>query len=270
MLFAQSAPSRATAAQPIPNAATLLRQVVAHQRQMDSLRENYTYRELQVTRKLDSHGNIQSTQSSEFRVFFVHTHEIDELIQKNGHSLTPGRQRKQQKLVQKAIAQAQSTPPGQSANGHTITVSQLLAIMTLSNPRRVTLDGRPTLVFNFTGDRHAHAHDKTEKTLRDIAGTIWIDEQDHEVRRLTAHFDANFHEGWGLIAVDKGSTFTFTQRLMHGELWLPSGAQIHLVAHALAFIGYRADIMVTDSDYQVFHATAAPTGSAQILSPSHP
>lgn len=269
LLSAQVKPVHA-AAPPIPNAATLLREVVAHQRQMDSLRENYTYRELQVTHRLDSHGNIQSTQSSEFRVFFVHTHEIEELIQKDGHPLSTGQKRKQQNLVQKAIARAQGTPPGHSTSGPTVTVSQLLSIMSLSNPRRVTLDGRPTLVFHFTGKRHAHARGKAEKTLRKIQGSLWIDQHDHEVRRLTAHFDANFHEGWGLIAVDKGSTFTFTQRPMRAQLWLPSGARIHLVAHALAFIGYRVNITVTDSDYQVFHATAAPAGNAHILPPPSP
>lgn len=267
VLLAQPAITRATATQPVPDAPTLLREVVAHQRQMDALRENYTYRELQVTRKLDSHGSVDSTQSAEYNVFFVHTHEIDELIQKNGHPLSAGQKRKQQKIVERDIARAEKTPPGKSTDHPTVTVSQLLSLMRLTSPRRTTLDGRPTLVFQFTGKRHAHAQGKAEKTLRKISGTIWIDERDHEVRRLDAHFDSNFHMGWGLVAVDKGSTFTFSQRPMRGQLWLPSGAQIHLVAHALAFIGYRANVTVTDSDYKVFHATAASSGSAQVVQP---
>lgn len=252
---------------PIPNAATLLRQVVAHQRQMDSARENYTYRELQVIHQLDRHGHIQSTKTREYRVFFVHTHQVDELIAKDGHPLSPDQQRNR---VQHAIAKAEQTPPGQSTSGQTVSVSQLLAIMRLSHPRRTTVNGRPTIVFDFTGKRHAPAHSKAERTLRKITGAIWIDERDHEVSRLTAHFDANFHEGWGLVAVDKGSTFTFTQRPMHGGLWLPSSTQIHLVAHALAFIGYRANITVTDSHYQVFHAGAKQLKGVHIVPPNSP
>lgn len=235
---------------------------------MDSLRENYTYRELQVTRRLDSHGKVESTQSLEYNAFFVHTHEIDELIGKNGHPLSPGQQRKQKRIVQRDIARAEKTPPGQSTDQPTVTVSQLLAIMSLTSPRRATVDGRPTFIFNFTGKRHAPAHGKALKTLRKLTGAIWIDEQDHEVRRLDAHFDSNFHMGWGLLAVDKGSTFTFKQRPLRGQLWLPSGAQIHLVAHALGFIGYRANITVTDSDYQVFHATASQLPGVHLVPPA--
>lgn len=268
-LLGQARPARAASSQPhIPNAATLLRQVIVHQRQMDAVRENYTYRELQTVEKLDSHGNIRSTQTSEFRVFFVHTHQIDELIGRNGHPLRPGQQRKQQRLVRRFIAQDEKTPPGASTSGQTVSVSQLLAIMRLSHPRRAILDGRPTLVFHFTGNHHASAHGTAEKTLRNLTGTIWIDEHDLQVRRLEARFDANLHLGWGIFTVDKGSTFTFTQRPVRGGLWLPAQTHVHLVAHALAFIGYRTHITLACHHYQVFHATARQFGAAQILPPA--
>ena len=264
-LFAQSARSPATSPQPIPNAAILLRQVVAHQHQVNKLRENYTYRETEVIRRLNSHGHLESTKTLTYNVFFVHTHEIDVLTSKNGHPLSPRKRRKQQKRLQRAIALARKTPPGQSPGQPTVTISQLLAIMRLSHPRRILLDGRPTLVFHFTGRRHARAHGKAEKTLRKLTGSIWIDEKDREVRRLDAHFDANLHMGWGLVSVDKGSTFTFTQRPMHGGLWLPASTQIHLVAHALGFFGYRANIIITCSHYQVFHASAKQIPGAHVV-----
>ena len=266
LLFAQTKPARPATPPSIPNAATLLRQVVAHQRQMDSIRENYTYREQQVIQKLDSHGHIESTRTSNFRVFFVHTHEIDELIGRDGHPLSPGEQRKQEKIVQHLIAQAQKTPPGQPIGGPTVSISQLLAIMQLSSPTRTLLDGRSTLMFQFTGNHHAPVHGKAEKTLRNLAGTIWIDEHDQQVRRLDALFDSNLHIGWGIFTVDKGSTFTFVQRPVHNGLWLPASTHVHLIAHAIAFIGYRANITVTDSDYKVFHATATQLpGVAHVL-----
>lgn len=142
--------------------------------------------------------------------------------------------------------------------------------MRLSHPRRTIINGRPTIAFDFTGKRHAPAHGKALKTLRKITGTIWIDEHDREVRRLDARFDANLHEGWGLVAVDKGSTFSFTQRPMHGQLWLPASTQVHLVAHALGFFGYRANITITCSHYQVFHASAQQLRGVHIVPPASP
>lgn len=267
LLFAQAKPARPAAPQPIPNAATLLREVVAHQRQMDSIRENYTYREQQAVQRLDGHGRIQSTRTNEFRVFFVNTHEIDELIGRDGHPLYYDEQRKQQKIVQRLIARAQHTPPGQSTSGPTVSISQLLAIMQLSSPSRTTIDGRPTLLFHFTGNHHASVHGKAEKTLRNLTGTIWIDEKDLQVRRLDALFDSNLHIGWGIFTVDKGSTFSFTQRPMQGGLWLPAATQVHLIAHAIAFIGYRANITITASNYEVFHATATQLPGAKLVQP---
>ncbi len=265
-LCAQPAPARPAA--PIPNAATLLHQVVAHQRRMDAIRENYTYLEHETLQKLNKHGHVRQTETFEYNVFFVHTHEIDELIRKNGHPLSPRQQRKQAKHIRHQIARAQSTPPGQPLNGRSVSVSELLAIMHLSRPRRTIIDGRPTLAFDFTGRRHAHAHGKVQRTLRKLTGTIWIDEKDREVRRLDAHFDANLHMGWGLVAVDKGSTFNFTQRPMRGQLWLPAGTRIHLVAHALGFFGYRANITITDSHYQVFHAGARQLPGVHVVPPT--
>jgi hypothetical protein len=265
-LHAQIASSPA----PIPDAATLLREVVAHQKQMDSVRENYTYREVTVTRMLDKHGKTIKTTSETSNIFFVNTHEVDRLIAKNGKPLTPGEERKEQDSVNKTIALAEKTPPGQVPDHNTVSISKLLSIMQLTSPRRILMDGRPTLVFQFTGNPRAHTHGLAENASKKLAGTLWIDEQDRDVRRLQAHFDANFRMGWGLASVAKGSTFTFEQRRIQGVLWLPAGAQIHLVAHAIGFLTYRAEIQITDSDYQVFHVGTQQPSKASVVSSQSP
>jgi hypothetical protein len=268
--LAAQAPTQPKPGAPIPDAPTLLHEVVAHQRQMDSVRENYTYREVLVTRLLDKHGSVTKTTTETDDVFFVNTHEIDRLIAKDGHPLTPDEQRKEQKRVDKAIADAEKTPPGQSPDHNTVSVSRLLSIMKLTTPRRITENGRSTLVFDFVGDRHAHTHGIAENASKKLSGTLWIDEQDRDVLRLEAHFDANFRMGWGLASVAKGSTFTFTQRRVHGALWLPASTQIHLVAHAIGFLTYRAEVTVTDSNYQVFHVGTQQTTPAKASSTASP
>jgi len=62
--------------------------------------------------------------------------------------------------------------------------------------------------------------------------------------------------GFGLFALSKGSNFSFEQKLINGELWLPTSANVHIEAHAVAFIGYRANIQIVDDDYQRFHTDA--------------
>jgi len=240
----------------IPDVPTLMKQVQDHQRQLDQTRENYTYREIVVTRELDKNGNLKKTESEENEIFFVNSHEIDRKVKKNGKELSPDEQKKEQERVMKDVDKAQKTPPGKSLDKHEVSVSQLLSIMKVSNPRRAMLDGRSTFTFDFAGDPHAQTHGMAEDASKKLSGTIWIDEQDREVRRLIARFDDNFHLGFGLFSVGKGSNFTFDQKLVNNELWLPTSGQAHLVAHAIGFIGYRADISVTDDQYEVFHAEA--------------
>lgn len=255
----------------LPDVPTLMQQVQEHQRKMDETRENYTYRESTVTHELNKDGSIKKTESEEDEVFFVNTHEIDRKIKKNGSDLSADEQKKEQDHVMKEVKKAQETPPGKPTDKNDVSVSQLLAIMKVSNPRRELLDGRSTIAFDFTGDPHAKTHGMAEDASKKLSGTLWIDEQDREVRRMIAHFDDNFHLGFGLLSVGKGSNFTFNQKLVNNELWLPIDGQAHVIAHAIGIIGFRADIAVTDSDYQKFHAEAQQQAGAKVTSPAiHP
>ncbi|HTV04156.1 MAG TPA: hypothetical protein VME86_02225 [Acidobacteriaceae bacterium] len=260
--------STAMAAQeaaPVPDAATLLKQVAEHQRAMDKTRENYTWREGIVTQMLDKHGRVTKTESETVDVFFVNTHEIRRLVQKDGKALAPDEQKKEQDRVMKEIAKAEKTPPGQFLDKNMVSVTQVLSMMKASNPRRAMVDGRSDIVFDFTGDPHAKTHGVAEDASKKMSGTLWVDEKDMEVRRLIARFDDNFHLGFGLFSVGKGSNFTFSQKLVNNELWLPVGAQAHVVAHAFGLIGYRADVTITDSDYQRFQVQTEETPKASVV-----
>ncbi len=257
-LFAQSA-------SPIPDVPTLVREVESHQHQMDQVRENYTYRESMLEQDLDKKGNVKKTENNEFEVFYVNAHEIQRKVRKNGKDLDASEQKKEQDRVNKEVDKAIKTPPGEAMDKNTVSVTRLLSIMKVSNPRRVSLHGRDAIAFDFTGDPHAKTHGVSEDVSKKLAGTLWIDEKDRQVARMEARFNDNFHLGFGLMSVDKGSTFTFEQALVNNELWLPTSAQIHIVAHAVAIIGFRADIHVTDSDYKKFHAEATQQPGATVV-----
>src|SRR5271170_5295995 len=133
----------------IPDIPTLMKQVQEHQRKLDKTRENYTYREAIVTHELDKNGKVKKNESEENEVFFVNTHEIDRKVKKDGKDLSANEQKKEQDHVMKEVEKAQKTPPGQSMDKNEVSISQLLAIMKVSNPRREMLDGRSTLAFDF-------------------------------------------------------------------------------------------------------------------------
>ena len=257
------------ASAPLPDVPTLIRQVRDHQRQMEAVQENYTFHETDVTHELNKNGSVKKTESEEYEVFFVNTHPVRRLIRKDGRDLDSGQQKKEQDRVGKAVEKAQQTPPGQSPHGdQSISVGSILAMARVSQPRRVMLDGRGTIAFDFAGSPKAKAHSMAEEAALRTYGTIWIDEKDRQVRRLVATLGSNVRAGFGLLSLSKGSNLTFDQKLVNNELWLPTSADINLVAHAIGILGFRAQIHMTDDGYRKFHAEAQQQPGATVVPPA--
>jgi hypothetical protein len=247
--------ARADQGKPIPDIVSLMRQVQAHQRELDKTRESYTYRERETINELDRDGNTKKVERRESQVFFVNSHQIERLVGKDGQPLNSADAAKENERVKREVAKAERTPPGQMVdeNGQ-ISVARLLAIETFSNPRRMELDQRSTLAFDFAGNPGATTHGLAEDASKNLEGTLWIDEQDKQVRKVQATLHSSFRVGFGLFALTKGSSFSFDQKLVGNELWLPTSASVHIEAHAVAFIAYRANVLIVYDDYQRFHA----------------
>jgi hypothetical protein len=263
--FSQTLVSAQEPPAPLPDAPTLLREVEKHQRQLDKTRENYTFRSIQTVRQLDKKGGVKKIETEEREVFFVNRHRIQRLVRKNGKDLTPDEAKKEQQRVEKE-AQKYSQPGQEDKDRDEITVSRLLEIVSFSNPRRVRLNGRNTVVFDFVGDPHAKTHGRDEEALKKISGTIWIDEADREVSRMSATLQDNYHVGFGLLAsVAKGSNLVFDQALVRNEVWLPTAIELHLQAKALLVVGFRAEVQVRFDQYKKFQADAEEQPGATVI-----
>jgi hypothetical protein len=253
----------------LPDAATMLREVEAHQKVLDKVRENYTFRALQTIRQLDSSGNTKKIETEEHEVFFVNGQQVEKLVGKDGKELTPDQARKEQDRVNKEVLKI-SRPGYVNPDKDEITVARLLQIVTFSRPRLATLNGRDTVVFDFVGDAHAKTHGRDEEALKKVSGTIWIDQADHEVSRMSATLDDNYHVGFGLLAsVAKGSNVVFDQALIRNEAWLPTGIALHLQARAFLVAGFRAEIDVRFDQYRKFQTDAVQQPGAT-ATPSSP
>lgn len=250
----------------LPDAATLLRDVEAHQKHLDEVRENYTFRSIQTIRHLDGKGNLKSTDTEEHEVFFIKRHEVQKLVRKNGKDLTPDEAKKEQDRVNKEV-QKYERQSQEDADKDEITVTRLLEIVSFSNPRRVLMNGRKTIAFDFVGNPHAKTHGRNEEALKKVYGTVWIDEADREVSRMSATLDQNYHVGFGLLAsVAKGSNLVFDQALIRNEVWLPTAIALHLQAKALLVLGMRADVDVRFDQYLKFEADAEQQPGATVIS----
>lgn len=245
--------------QVLPSVPALLADVQANQRTLDKIRESYTFREIQVMHELDKHGAVRKEQSREYNVFYVNGHPIQRLVRRDGSALSPAEEKKEADHIQNKVQAAEATPPGDLLNSrHQVSISRLLQIERWSGERRVTLDNRPMIALDFTGDRNAQTHGMAEDASKHLAGTLWIDEHDRQVRRVEARIDSPLRLEFGLVSLSDGSSFTFDQKIINNEVWLPTGATIHIEARAAIFLGYHIQVQITDDQYRKFQASAAP------------
>ncbi|WP_263408392.1 hypothetical protein [Terriglobus tenax] len=250
---------------PLPDIPTLMRQVEAHQRAADELRKRYTYRVLATQRELDGKGNAKKTETEEREVLFLEGVQVTRLLKKDGKELTDKERRKEEERVQKAVdkakerkAKADAKDKDTDANGRDmITVSRILELGQFSNPRRILMDGRPTIVADYTGDPKAKTHNRGEEVIRDLVGTAYIDEQDQILRRGEGRFARNFKIGGGLVAsIHEGSSFRFENTHVNDEIWLPRHVEGHGSIRVMLFMGFNGDISADFSGYRRFQATS--------------
>ncbi len=263
---------------PLPDVRELMHQVIDHQKQLEKVRESYTYSSLHTIQDIDANGQVKKTETEEAEDFCVNGHIIERKVKKNGQPLDSGDQQKETQRVTKLVEKAETTPPGQPLEGPAISISRVLEIMDLRNPRRVIFRGRPTIVFDFVGRKDAKTHGLAEDASKKLQGTVWIDEADRQVAHLEVSFSENFHVVGGLFAsIQKGSNFRFDQEpVSHlndaaahtadradGELWLPTGGEGTVQARVLLLKNLRQRFTERDYDYKRFTVETQQAKSAK-------
>jgi hypothetical protein len=269
------ASSLATVAQapspPLPDIRQLMREVVAHQSQIEKIRENYTYNSLQTIQEIDSDGKIKKTETEERNDFFVNGHLIERIEKKDGQALSGRDREKENDRVAKLIEKAQKTPASQFLENQDLSVSQLLDLIDVRNPRSILFRGRPTFVFDFIGRKDAKTHGLAEDATKKLQGTVWIDEADRQVARLQVSFNENFRIAGGLFAtVEKGSNFEFDQAPVEGGLWLPTGGEANMRARLLLLKSLRQHLAERDFGFQKFQVKTQQSNEARVAPAARP
>jgi hypothetical protein len=242
---------------PLPDIHQLMVEVQEHQRQLDKVRENYTYTSLQTVQDLDSSGHVTKTEVTEHEDFFVNSHVIERTVKKDGKALDEHEEQKESERVTKLVEKAEKTPPGLPVEGPEISIGRVLELMDVGNPRRETYRGRATILFDFVGRKDAKTHGLAEDASKKLQGTLWVDEAERTVAHMEVSFNDNFHVAGGLVAnVQKGSNFRFDQAPVNGEIWLPTGGEGTVQLRVLLVKGIRQHFTERDYDFKRFHVEA--------------
>lgn len=245
---------------PLPDVASLIREVHEHQKELETVRRNYIYRETVQIDQLEGDGGVKHGSLEEREVFYIGGHRISRLIGKDGHDLSPAERRKEEEKVSQRIekykkAQERKDSAKSTDSGKQLTIETFLRICRFTNPRRIALNGRDTIVFDFSGNPESKTHGILENALKKLTGTMWIDEASREVTRMEARFGETFKVGGGLLgSVEKGSSFVFEQALVNNEVWLPTYSEANLRARLLLIKDLREHEVTRYGDYRKFRA----------------
>lgn len=243
---------------PLPDISMLMRQVEAHQKASESLEKDYLFHSIATAQTLDSHGSVKKTEIEEADIFYVAGVRIRRTTKKNGKDLSPAEGKQENERIDKEIAKAKERrATTNQSERDVVTVSRFLELGSFSNARRVNLDGRDTIAVDFTGNPSARTKTRLEGAIREMEGTVWVDEQDRSLRKLQGHFVHAFKVGGGLLAdIKKDSSFEAEWTRVNGEVWLPSSASGRGEVRVLLLLNFHGIFRVVDSNYRKFKATA--------------
>lgn len=265
---------------PLPDIVAMMHDVEANQRKSESVEKDYIYHSVLTEQEVDGNGKIKKTRVTESDHFWVNGVPVRRVVKKDGKDLSPEETAKENDRIDKVAAKGREKrekaddkgKETDSRGNEEVTVSRLLELGSFTNARRVQLNGRDTIAVDYTGDPKAKTRNRSEDVIRDLAGTAWIDEQDHVLARVEGHFANPFKIGGGLIAnIQKDTRFSMVQTKVNGEVWLPARFEGQGAARAMLFFSFNGSGKIVNSDYRKFRTTSTILpGVTQVGTPQAP
>ena len=241
---------------PLPDIKRLLSDVQDNQKQLEGVVDQYSCTENEEERELDKNGQVKKTTVKEYMDFYLGGELVRREVKKDGKPLTTDEQKKEDGRIEKRIRdydKKKSEGEDASKKKERIDVSTFLRSSDFTHPRWERFRAHEVIVFDFAPNPAYKPRNKTEDLLHKLVGTLWVDDQDHQVVRLEAHLSDSFKLAGGLLAsIRKGSSLVMEQAKTNGEVWLPSYVDAHFSARLLLVSSAVGDYASKFSDYKKF------------------
>ena len=244
---------------PLPDIVAMMHDVEQNQRRAEAIEKDYICHSVETQQQTDSGGRVKKTTVVEYDHYWSEGVPVRRLVRKDGKDLSASELAKEDDRIRKEVEKAREHRAKADAQGKAtnargdelITVSRLLELGRFTNPRRVQLLGRDTIAVDYEGDPSAKTRNRAEEVIRDLRGTVWVDENDRILVRAEGSFAGNFKIGAGLlVSIQKGTRFEMDQKKINEEVWSPAHIEAHGAARALLFFNFTGSVRVDYSDYR--------------------
>ena len=247
-------------ATPDPN--EIVRRSVEIDHRTIELARNYTCRQRQVQKRLDSHGQVQSTEIKTWDITVFYGEPYSRLIEKNDKPLSAEDEKKEQEKLDKLISKRKNESEGDRQKREAKQKKEreedrafLRDVANAYDFRIVgeeAVDGRPAWVLEATPKKDFHPTQPHADILPKLKGKIWIDKQEYNWVKAEAEVIDTISFGLFLARVHKGSHIGFEQTRLNNEVWLLR--RFYLNANARVLLFKNLDVEQEDifSNYKKF------------------
>ncbi|HUO61361.1 MAG TPA: hypothetical protein VMU24_11885 [Candidatus Acidoferrales bacterium] len=245
---------------PLPTVTELFNHLREHQKELERIRQNYIFVVDEEEQDTVKSGGYRTRETNTYEIRYSGPWQVRTLVARDGKPLPPEDLKKNKEesdklmhLAQQSMTRLASDP---MAQGSSLNISDFLADDEFHNMRREEYQGHRVLVFDFVPRADFQPSTAHEKFIKNLGGTIWVDESAVQLVRLEAHLLNNVSYGGFLASIKKGKILVMEQRKVNNEIWLPSFEEFHLDARAF-LSGKHVNLADHFRDYRRFRVESA-------------
>jgi hypothetical protein len=226
------------------------------------IRKDYTYKVLTEQRNLDKSGQVTKTESRTEEVLILYGRAYERLIARDGRPLSESQERKEREKMDKEIARRAKESPGQKekrAREEAKALRQQEEILrevagafdfTLAGEE--TLDGFRAWVIQAEPKPGYRPRSRETRILPNVRAKLWITQDDYRWVKIDAEVIRSIRFGVVLARLNPGTTLTFEQQRVQGEIWMPRQADFRLSARLGLVKPFNAKVRMDFFDYRKF------------------
>jgi hypothetical protein len=263
LLLAAVACAKGQQANPLPDSGTLIRQVKAHQQQVEQIRRNYICILDHEVQHLDKNNQVKDTEKEKYELYFLNGYPVHRLISKEGRPLNEDEKNDAEKSVlkqEKRARKLQEKPDEE--DDYSVSISTFLESSIFKNIHREQYKEREVIAMDFEPNPAFKPHNRSETLASKLGGKVWIDENDLQVTRLEAHLVSSMRVMGPLASIKEGTAVIMEQGRINDEIWLPSFTDANFGAR-LFFKGINAHVIDHYSNYRKFKTSSKIVGVGQ-------
>ncbi len=253
----------------------LIRQVADKDIENDKKQNEYTYIQREEEHKLDSKGEVKSSESKTQEIMVLYGEQVERLIAKNDKPLSEKDAAKEEERIQKLTDKRKHETEVQRKKRLQTEekdredarkfVSEVADAYNFHLKGMENLDGRETYVIDAEPRPDFQPQFKEAKVLPKFRFRAWIDQAESQWVKLDAECIDTVSVGWFLARIHKGSRLLIDQTRVNDEVWLPRHVAVKVDVRVALLKNFNLEADVTYRDYKKFRTDTkiVPVGELQ-------